>query len=166
MSIELVMPSSHLILCHPFLFLPPIPPSIRVFSSESTLHIKWPKYWSFSFSISPRETWVQFLGWEDPLRRERLPSPVFWPEEFHGLYSPWSHKELEKVVKRVVSPKYSPQKKAFFPFHHIHIRWILAEPTVVHHVCKLNHRILCLKFMQWCMPTFLKLKLEKLLSYW
>ena len=47
------MPSSHLILCHPFLQLAPIPPSIRVFSSESTLHIRWPKYWSFSFSISP-----------------------------------------------------------------------------------------------------------------
>ena len=47
------MPSSHLILCHPLLLLPPIPPSIRVFSSESTLRIRWPKYWSFSFSISP-----------------------------------------------------------------------------------------------------------------
>ena len=46
------MPSSHLILCHPLLFLPPIPPSIRVFSNESTLHMWWPKYWSFSFSIS------------------------------------------------------------------------------------------------------------------
>ena len=53
MSIESVMPSSHLILCHPLLLLPPIPPSIRVFSNESTLHLRWPKYWSFSFSISP-----------------------------------------------------------------------------------------------------------------
>ena len=53
MSIELVMPSSHLILCHPLLLLPPIPPSIRVFSNESTFHMRWPKYWSFSFSISP-----------------------------------------------------------------------------------------------------------------
>ena len=47
------MPSSHLILCHPLLLLLPIPPSIRVFSSESTLHMRWPKYWSFSFSIIP-----------------------------------------------------------------------------------------------------------------
>ena len=47
------MPSSHLILCRPFLLLPPIPPSIRVFSNESSLHIRWPKYWSFSLSISP-----------------------------------------------------------------------------------------------------------------
>ena len=47
------MPSSHLILCHPLLLLPPIPPSIKVFSSESTLRMRWPKYWSFSFSILP-----------------------------------------------------------------------------------------------------------------
>ena len=53
MSIKLVMPSSHLILCRPLLLLPPISPSIRVFSNESTLCIRWPKYWSFSFSISP-----------------------------------------------------------------------------------------------------------------
>ena len=53
MSIESVMPSSHLILCHPLLLLPPTPPSNRVFYNESTLHIRWPKYWSFSFSISP-----------------------------------------------------------------------------------------------------------------
>ena len=53
MSIESVMPSSHLILCHPLLLLPPVPSSIRIFSSESTLHMRWPKYWSFSFSISP-----------------------------------------------------------------------------------------------------------------
>ena len=53
MSIESVMPSSHLILCHPLLLLPPVPPSIRVFSNESTRHMRWPKYWSFSFSISP-----------------------------------------------------------------------------------------------------------------
>ena len=52
-SIESVMPSSHLILCRPLLLLPPIPPSIRVFSDESTLHMRWPKYWSFSFSIIP-----------------------------------------------------------------------------------------------------------------
>ena len=52
-SIESVMPSSHLIFCRPLLLLPPIPPSIRVFSSESTLRMRWPKYWNFSFSISP-----------------------------------------------------------------------------------------------------------------
>ena len=53
MSIELVMPSNHLILCHPLLLPPSITPSIRAFSDESVLHIRWPKYWSFSYSISP-----------------------------------------------------------------------------------------------------------------
>ena len=53
MSIEAVMPSNHLILCRPLLFLPSIFPSIRVFSNKSALHLRWPKYWSFSFSISP-----------------------------------------------------------------------------------------------------------------
>ena len=52
-SIESVMPVSHLILCRPLLLLPPIPPSIKVFSNESTLRLRWPKYWSFSFSIIP-----------------------------------------------------------------------------------------------------------------
>ena len=53
MSIESMMPSNHLILCHPLLLLPSIPPSIRVFSNESALHIRCPKYWNFSFSITP-----------------------------------------------------------------------------------------------------------------
>ena len=53
MSIESAMPSNHLILCRPLLLLPPIPPSIRVFSSQSVFHIRWPKYWSFRVSISP-----------------------------------------------------------------------------------------------------------------
>ena len=53
MSIESVMPSSHLILCRPLLLLPPIPPSIKVLSNESTLRMRWPRYWSFSFCISP-----------------------------------------------------------------------------------------------------------------
>ena len=53
MSIESVMPSNHLIHCRPLLLLPPTPPSIKIFSNDSTLHMRWPKYWSFSFSISP-----------------------------------------------------------------------------------------------------------------
>ena len=77
MSIELVMPSSHLILCHPLLLLPPIPPSIRVFSNESTLHMRWPKYWSFSFSIIPskehpgpifRMDWLDLLAVQGTLK--------------------------------------------------------------------------------------------------
>ena len=67
MSIESVMPSSHLILCHPLLLLPPIPPSIRVFSSESTLRMRWPKYWSFRFSIIPSEEHhrYHYYRWEN-----------------------------------------------------------------------------------------------------
>ena len=77
-SIELVMPSSHLILCHPLLLLPPIPPSIRVFSNESTLRMRWPKYWSFSFSIIPskeipglisfRMDWMDLLAFQGTLK--------------------------------------------------------------------------------------------------
>ena len=80
MSIELVMPSNHLILCRPLLFLPSIFPSIRVFSNESALHIRWPKYWSFSFNISlPMNTWdwspLGWIGWI-PLQSKGL-SRVF-----------------------------------------------------------------------------------------
>ena len=78
MSIESVMPSSHLILCRPLHFLPPIPPSIRVFSNESTLRVRWPKYWSFSFSIilskeipgliSFRMDWLDLLAVQGTLK--------------------------------------------------------------------------------------------------
>ena len=77
-STESVMPSSHLILCCPLLLLPPIPPSIRVFSNESTLCMRWPKYWSFSFSISPsnehpglisfRMNWLDLLAVQGTLK--------------------------------------------------------------------------------------------------
>ena len=77
-SIKSVMPSSHLILCHPLLLLPPIPPSIRVFSNKSTLCMRWPKYWGFSFSISPsnehpglisfRMDWLDLLAVQGTLK--------------------------------------------------------------------------------------------------
>ena len=68
MSIKSVMPSSHLILCHSLLLLPPIPPSIRIFSNESTLHMKWPKYWSFSFSSRPYNEHPRLISFRmDPL---------------------------------------------------------------------------------------------------
>ena len=85
MSIELVMPSNHLILCHPLLLLPPIPPSIRVLSNESALCMRWPNYWSFSFSISPsnehpglisfRMDWLDLLAVQGTL--ESSPTPQF-----------------------------------------------------------------------------------------
>ena len=76
MAIELLMPSNHLILCRPLLLLPPIPPSIRVFSNESTLHMRWPKYWSFSISpsnehsgqISFRMDWLDLLSVQGTLK--------------------------------------------------------------------------------------------------
>ena len=84
-SIESVMPSSHLILCHPLLVLPPIPPNIKVFSNESTLRMRWPKYWRFSFSIIPSKEipglisfgmdWLDLLVVQGTL--ESSPTPQF-----------------------------------------------------------------------------------------
>ena len=86
MSIESVVPSSHLILCCPLLLLPPIPPSIRVFFNESTLLMRWPKYWNFSFSIIPskeypgvisfRMDWLDILAVQGTLK-SLLPTPQF-----------------------------------------------------------------------------------------
>ena len=96
MSIKLVMPSNHLVLCHPLLFLPSIFPSIRVFSNESVLHIRWPKYWSFSFSISPskeysglmsfRMDWLDLLAVQGTLKsllqHHSLKASVLWCSPF------------------------------------------------------------------------------------
>ena len=77
MPIESVMSSNHLILCHPLLLLPSIFPSIRVFSNESVLHIRWPKYWSFSFRISPSKEYsglISFrMDWMDLLVIQGIP---------------------------------------------------------------------------------------------
>ena len=89
-SIESVMPSSHLILCRPLLLLPPIPPSIRVFSNESTLRIRWPKYWSFSFSISLSKVRSGFIQ----IQREAHSTEKVWaitegecgPEVWRGWF--------------------------------------------------------------------------------
>ena len=96
MSIESVMLSSHHILCRPLLLLPPIPPSIRVFSNESTLHIRWPKYWSFIFSISPskehpglisfRMDWLDLLAVQGALKslfqHHSSKASIFWCSAF------------------------------------------------------------------------------------
>ena len=89
------MPSSHLILCCPLILLPPIPPSIRVFSNESTLHMRWPKYWSFSFNISPsnehpglisfRMDWLDFLavqGTLKSLQQHSSKASILWRSAF------------------------------------------------------------------------------------
>ena len=94
MSIESVMPSNHLILCHPLLLLPSIFPSIRVFSSESALHIRWPNYWSFSLSISPSNEYSQLISFKSdwfnlfavqgtlksPLQHHRSKSSILLPK--------------------------------------------------------------------------------------
>ena len=96
MPIKSVMPSSHLILCHPLLLLPPIPPSIRVFSNESALHMRWPKCWSFSFSISPsnehpglisfRMDWLDLLAVQGSLKsllqHHSSKASIFWHSAF------------------------------------------------------------------------------------
>ena len=90
MSIELLMPSNHFILCCPFLILPSIFPSIRVFSNESVLHIRWPKYWSFSFSISPSNEYSGLISF----RIDWLDLPAF-----HGtLKSLLQHHSLKASV--------------------------------------------------------------------
>ena len=96
MSIKPVMPSHYLILCCPLLLLPPVPPSIRVFSNESTLRMRWPKYWSFSFSISPsnehpgliffRMDWLDLLAvqgtLESLLQHHSSKASIFWHSAF------------------------------------------------------------------------------------
>ena len=114
MSIESVVPSSHLILFHPFLLLPPIPPSIRVFPNESVLRMRQPKYWSFSFSISPsnehlglisfRMDWLDLLAVQDS--QESFPTPQFksvnssalsflCSPTFTSIHDPWKNHSLD-----------------------------------------------------------------------
>ena len=105
MCIELVMPSSHLILCHPLFLLPPIPPRIRVFSNESTLCMKWPKYWSFSLSISPsnehlglvsfRMDWLDLLVVQGTLKsllqHHSSKASILWLSAYFTVTSQWSY---------------------------------------------------------------------------
>ena len=94
MSIELVMPSNHLILCHPLLLLPSVFPSIRVFSSESVLHIRWPKYCSFSFSISPSNEYsglISFrIGWFELLAVQGTFKSLLQHHSVKASDKPWS----------------------------------------------------------------------------
>ena len=110
MSIESVMPPSHLILCCPLLLLPPIPPSIRVFSNESTLRIRWPKYWSFSFSIIPskeipglisfRMDWLDLFAvqgtFKSLLQHHTSKASIFWHTAFFTVQLSHPNMILEK----------------------------------------------------------------------
>ena len=109
--LKLVMPSSHLIFCHPLLLLPPIPPSISVISNESTLHMRWPKYWSFSLSISPSN---EHPGW----------SPLGWTGwislQSKGLSRVFSNTTLQ--THQFFGAQLSSQSNS-----HIHT-WLLKKP--------------------------------------
>ena len=112
MSIELVMPSNHLILCHPILLLPSIFPSIRVFSNESVLHIRWPKDWSFIFSISPsneysglisfRIDWFDLLAVQGTLKnlvQQRSSKPsILWHSVFFIVQLSYPYMTTGKII--------------------------------------------------------------------
>ena len=112
MSIELVMPSNQLILCCLLLLLPPIPPSIRVFSNESTLPIRWPKYWSFSFSISPcnehprlisfRMDWLDLLAVQGTLKsliqHHSSKASILWCSAFFTVQLSHPHMTTGKTI--------------------------------------------------------------------
>ena len=108
-SIESVMPSSHLILCRTLLLLPPIPPSIRVFSNESTLRMRWPKYWSFCFSVIPSKEYPGLMSfrmdWLDLLAVQGT---------------------LKSLLQHHSSKASILQRSTFFSNSHIHI-WLLEK---------------------------------------
>ena len=102
MSIELVMPSNHLILCHPLLLLSSIFPSIRVFSSESALLMRWPKYWSFGFSISPSNEYSRLI----PLRIDRF-NLLAVQGTLKSLLQHYSSKGSKKVHSFLCGPTFT-----------------------------------------------------------
>ena len=111
MSIESVMPSNHLILCYPLLLLPLIFPSVRVFSNESVLCIRWPKYWSFSFSISPSDEYSGLISLKIDWFNLAVRGPLKNLLQHHSLKAP------------------VPQILAFFMVSHI-CTWLLEKPDL------------------------------------
>ncbi|XDA85712.1 hypothetical protein R6Z07F_015469 [Ovis aries] len=112
MSTESVMPSNHLILCHPLLLLPSVFPSIRVFSNESALRIRWPKYWSFSFSVSPsneysglisfRMDWLDLLAVQGTLKsllqHRSLKGTILWCSAFFMVHLSHPYMTTGKIL--------------------------------------------------------------------
>ena len=112
MSIKSVMPSSHLTLCRPLFLLPPIPPSVRVFSNESALHMRWPKYWSFTFSIIPsrehpglisfRMDWLDLLAVQGTLKsllqHHSSKASILWPSAFFTVQLSHPYITTEKTI--------------------------------------------------------------------
>src|SRR5574337_975167 len=155
MSIESVMPSSHLILCHPLLLLPQIPPSIRVFSNESTLRMRWPKYWSFSISPSNeysgliffRMDWLDLLAVQGTLRNllqhHSSKASIFWHSAVFTVQLPHPYMTTGKTialtrqtfVAKVISLLFNMLSRlviAFLPrSKHLFFSWLQSPSSVI-----------------------------------
>ena len=157
MSMEPVMPSSHLMLCCPLLLLPPIPPSIRVFSNESTLHIRWPKYWSFSFNISLssehpglisfRMDWLDLLSVQGTLKsllqHHSSKASIFWHSAFFRVQLSHPHTTTGKTidltrrtsVDKVMSLLFNMLSRLVITFlprsKRLLISWLQSPPAVI-----------------------------------
>ena len=151
------MPSSHLILCHPLLFLPPIPPSIRVFSNKSALRMRWPKYWSFSFSISPskehpglisfRMDWLDLLAVQGTLKsllqHHSSEASILWCSAFFIVQLSHPYKTTgetialtrQTFVGKIMALLFSMLSRlviAFLPrSKHLLISWLQSLSTVI-----------------------------------
>ena len=137
MPIESVMPSSHLILCCPLLLLPPIPPSIMVFSNESTFCMRWPEYWSFSFSISPsnehpglisfRMDWLDLLAVQGTLKsllqRHSSKASIFWCSAFFTVQLSHPYMTTGKTIALTDGPlRYLEQSNSWSESTLVHVR--------------------------------------------
>ena len=177
MSIEWVMPSSHLILCHPLLLLPPIPTSIRVFSNESVLRIRWPRYWSFSSSISPsnehpglisfRMDWLALLAVQGTLKSllqhhsskaSILLHPAFFVVQLSNPYmTTWKTMALTRqtFVSKLISLLFNMLSSlvvAFLPrSKHLLISWLQSPSAVILEPRKIvSHCFLCFPiYLPW-----------------
>ena len=162
MSIESVMPSNHLILCRPLLLLPPIPPSIRVFSNESALPISCTKYWSFSFSISPSNEYSELISfdWFDlfvvlgtvkSLRQHHsLTASIHWSSAFFtvqfshpymttGKTIAWSRHTFVSYVMSLLLNMLSRIVVAFIPkSKHLLISWLRSPSSVILEIKKIK----------------------------
>ena len=151
------MPSSHLILCRPLLLLPPIPPSIRVFSSESTLHMRWPKYWSFSFSIIPskeipglisfRLDWLDLLPVQGTLKRllqhHTSKASILWCSAFFTVQLSHPYMTIGKTIAltrwtfvgQVISLLFNMLSRLVITFlprsKHLLISWLQSPSAVI-----------------------------------
>ena len=141
MPIKSVMPPSHLILCHLLLLLSPIPPSIRVFSNESTLHMRWPRYWSFNFSISPSNEHPRLISRMDRLdllavqgtlksflqhhnsKASIVRHLAFFTVQLTSIHDHWKNHSLDQTLSQLVI--------TFFPrSKHLYISWLQSTSAV------------------------------------